>query len=96
MNHATTVKLPSILKKRIAPLAKAAGKSAHAWMVDTLACQVEREEARRSFVEEAVQSQKAVAKGEPVYSAEEVFAYARATLAGQQRVKRPLARRRSR
>ena len=57
MSVATTVKLPPKLKKRISPLAKAAGKSDHAWMVDALAHQVEREELRQVFVAEAVESQ---------------------------------------
>ena len=83
MSDATTVKLPPRLKKRIAPLAKAAGKSAHAWMVDTLSSEVEREELRRSFVAEAIESVIAVAEGEPVYAAEDVFAYMRAKAAGK-------------
>ena len=82
MSIATTVKLPPGLKKRITPLARAAGKSDHAWMVEALASQVEREERRRSFVNEAIQSQAAVADGEPVYAAEDVFAYLRAKVAG--------------
>ena len=87
MSVPTTVKLPPKLKKRIGPLAKAAGKSPHAWMVDTLAAGAEREELRRSFVAEALQSQAAVAKGEPVYAAEDVFAYLRAKVEGK--MKRP-------
>lgn len=95
MSIATTVKLPPRLKKRIAPLAKAAGKSAHAWMVDTIASQVEREELRQSFVAEAVESLAAVAEGAPVYDADEVFAYARAKVAGR-KAKRPTPLKRSR
>ncbi len=93
MSDATTVKLPPRLKKRIAPLAKAAGKSSHAWMVDTLASEVEREELRRSFIAEAVASQAEVAEGAPVYDAEEAFAYFRAKVAGQ-KPKKPTPRRR--
>ncbi len=95
MSVATTVKLPLRLKKRIAPLARAAGKSAHAWMVDTIASQVEREELRQSFVAEAVESLTAVAEGAPLYEAEEVFAYARARAAGR-KAKRPTAIKRAR
>lgn len=83
MTVATTVKLPPKLKKRIAPLARAAGKSPHAWMVDALASQVDREELHQSFVAEAIESQAAVAKGEPVYAADDVFAYLRAKVAGR-------------
>lgn len=95
MSIATTVKLPPHLKKRIAPLAKAAGKSAHAWMVDTIASQVEREELRQSFVAEALESVAAVAEGAPVYDADEVFAYARAKVAGR-KAKRPTPIKRAR
>lgn len=94
MTVATTVKLPPKLKKRIAPLAKAAGKSAHAWMVDALASQVEREELHQSFVAEAVESQAAVAEGEPVYAADDVFAYLRAKVTGR-KAKKPAAHKRA-
>lgn len=80
MSVATTVKLPPRLKKRIAPLAKAAGKTAHAWM-----------ELRRSFVAEALESQAEVTAGGPVYAAEDVFAYLSAKVAGK-KPKRPAAR----
>ena len=64
-------------------------------MVDTIAAQVEREELRRSFVAEAVESLAAVTEGEPVYEADQVFAYARARVAGR-RAKRPTPIKRSR
>ena len=95
MSIPTTVKLPPKLKKRISPLAKAAGKSDHAWMVDALAAQVEREELRQSFVAEAIASQAAVAEGEPVYSADDVFAYLRAKVAGE-KPRKPTPHKRSR
>jgi predicted transcriptional regulator len=91
MSVATTVKLPPRLKKRIAPLAKAAGKSAHAWMVDALASEVEREELHRSFVADALESRAAVAAGGPVYAAEDVFAYLSAKIAGK-KARRPAPR----
>jgi predicted transcriptional regulator len=91
MSVPTTVKLPPRLKKRIAPLAKAAGKTSHAWMVDALSSQVEREELRVSFLAEAIESQAAVAVGAPVYAAEDVFAYLRAKVAGK-KPKRPRPR----
>jgi predicted transcriptional regulator len=91
MSVATTVKLPPKLKKRITPLAKAAGKSTHAWMVDALASEVEREELRRSFVAEALESQAEVAAGGPVYASADVFAYLSAKSAGK-KPKRPAPR----
>jgi predicted transcriptional regulator len=94
MSISTTVKLPPGLKKRITPLAKAAGKSDHAWMVEALASQVEREELRRSFINEAIESQSAVAEGEPVYDADDVIEHFRAKLAGRKPRKLQPAKRR--
>ena len=79
----------------IGTLARAAGKSDHAWMVDALASQVEREELRQSFVAEAIESRAAVAEGEPVYAAEDVFISLRAKVAGQ-KTRRPSPRKRTR
>lgn len=95
MSISTTVKLPPSLKKRIGPLAKAAGKSDHAWMVDALSAQVGREELRQSFIADAVESEAAVADGEPVYAAEDVHAYFRAKIAGK-KPRKPGPRKRSR
>lgn len=91
MTAGTTVKLPAALKKRIAPLARAAGKTPHAWMVEALGEQVERAERRQAFVAEAIVSQLEVAEGGPVYEASEVFDYVRARVAGR-KVKRPAPR----
>ena len=52
-------------------------------MVDALASEVEREEIRSSFVTGAIESRLAVAKGEPVYAAEAVFAWMRERAAGK-------------
>lgn len=84
MGIATTIRLPPGLKKRIESLAKASGRSAQQWIVDTLT----REEQRQSFTSEAKQALEGVARGEPVWDAEEVFAYARAKVAGR-KAKRP-------
>jgi predicted transcriptional regulator len=91
MSVATTVKLTPALKKRIAPLAKAAGKTAHAWMVDALAQQVEHDEAQARFVAAGLESYAAVSRGEPVYEAGEVFDFLKAKLAGK-KARRPAAR----
>jgi predicted transcriptional regulator len=91
MTVATSVKLTPQLKKRIAPLAKAAGKTPHAWMVDALASEVEREEARSQFVASALESHAAVAEGEPVSAADDVFRFLRAKLEGR-KGKRPVGR----
>ena len=83
MSIATTVKLSPSLRKRIGPLAKAAGKTPHAWMVEALATQVEREELHSTFVADALASQREVARGGPVFAADEVFAAVRARLHGR-------------
>jgi predicted transcriptional regulator len=53
MAATTTLKLPDSLKKRIAPLADAEGKTPHAWMVDALEAQASLAERRKAFYGEA-------------------------------------------
>ncbi len=91
MSDTTTVKLPPRIKRRIAPLARAAGKSPHAWMVDALVDQVEQEELRQEFVAGALESRTAVSEGEPVYAADDVLAWLRARATGQ-KARRPAGR----
>lgn len=51
------------------------------------------EELRRAFIDEALESQARVHAGEPVYAADEVFAYLRAKASGQKVSKpRPVER----
>lgn len=83
MSVATTVKLPPSLKKRIGPLARAAGKTPHAWMVEALVSQVEREELHNDFVARGLASLEGVSRGEPVFAADEVFKAVRARLVGR-------------
>ena len=91
MSTATTLRLPLGLRKRIASLARASDKSAQAWMLDTIAAQVAREELGQAFLGEGLESLARVAEGEPVYDADEVFAYARAKVAGR-KARRPVPR----
>ena len=51
MTNPTTIKLPDKLKERIAPLADAAGKTPHAWMVEALERQADL--AARAIVDAA-------------------------------------------
>jgi len=89
MAIATTIRLPPSLKKRVDSLAKSSGRSAQEWIVDAL----EREERRQSSFSEAKKALEGVARGEPVWDAEEVFAYARAKVAGRKSKRpRPLQR----
>ncbi|HSF48745.1 MAG TPA: CopG family transcriptional regulator [Burkholderiales bacterium] len=77
MTNSTTLKLPDELKARIAPLAKAAGKTPHAWMLEALATQAGLAEMRRSFIEDALTSAAEVDAGGPLYAMEDVHAYIR-------------------
>ncbi|MFN0314430.1 MAG: CopG family transcriptional regulator [Burkholderiales bacterium] len=88
MNSSTTLKLPEQLKARIAPLAEASGKTAHAWMVEALEAQAALAEMRRAFLDEALASAAQVDAGGPLYAMEDVHAYIR-TLASGKPAKRP-------
>jgi predicted transcriptional regulator len=87
MTSATTIKLPEDLKQRIAPLAEAAGKTAHAWMVEALERQAAMAEAREAFLRDAEESAAEVDAGGPLYAADDVAAYLLSRAAG-----RPAAR----
>ena len=94
MPSPTTLKLPDELKQRIAPLAEAAGKTVHAWMVDALASQAALAEMRASFVADALAAAREVDDGGPLFAAEDVHAYIVARAAGKRAPRpRPAARR---
>lgn len=89
----TTLKLSESLKSRIAPLAEAEGKTAHAWMVNALETQIVMAEKRAAFISEALQAeQQALSSGE-VYAAEDVHRYLRGRATGKT-TRRPNATRR--
>jgi predicted transcriptional regulator len=79
----TTIKLPDELKQRIAPLAEAAGKTAHAWMVEALERQAVLAEAREAFLQEAEASAAEIDAGGTLYAAEDVAAYLLSRAAGK-------------
>lgn len=83
MTAATTIKLPEDLKQRIAPLAEAAGKTAHAWMVEALERQAALAEAREAFLRDAEASAAEVDAGGALYAAEDVAAYLLSRAAGK-------------
>jgi len=83
MAATTTIKLPADLKQRIAPLAEAAGKTAHAWMVEALERQAALAEAREAFLREAGASAAEIDTGGPLYSAQDVAAYLLSRAAGK-------------
>jgi predicted transcriptional regulator len=82
MTSATTIKLPEDLKQRIAPLAEAAGKTAHAWMVEALERQAAMAEAREAFLRDAEASAAEIDSGGAVYAAEDVAPYLLSRSAG--------------
>jgi len=88
MAASTTLKLSEQLKERIAPLAKSAGKTPHAWMIEALEAHTELAEKRRAFVGDALAAQKEVERSGRAYRAEDVHRYIRARAAGK-KVGRP-------
>lgn len=79
----TTLKLPEELKSRIAPLAEAAGKSPHAWMIEALEERVVKSEAYAEFLAEAIEAEKQMLESGEAFDADDVFAYLRDKVAGR-------------
>ena len=97
MSSTTTLKLPAPLKARIGPLAEAAGKTPHAWMVDALEAQAALAEMREAFIAEAEAAAAATDAGGPLYAAEDVRAYILGRAAGRKpRKPKPMRRARGR
>ena len=90
MPVSTTLKLPEVLKKRLGPLAKSAGKTPHAWMIEALETQATLAEKRGGFIDDARTAEKEVGKTGVVYRAKDVHAFVRARAAGK-KVARPKA-----
>ena len=84
----TTLKLPEPLRARIAPLAKAAGKSPHAWMVEALEKRAGQSEAYAAFIAEALEADRKMTETGEGYAMEDVHQYLLAKLDGKP-VKRP-------
>ncbi|MBN8761755.1 MAG: hypothetical protein BGP20_07260 [Thiobacillus sp. 63-78] len=83
MAATTTLKLPEPLKARIAPLAEAAGKSPHAWMIEALEERVSQSEAYTAFMAEALEADRQMTETGEGYDADDVHAYLQAVLAGE-------------
>ena len=83
MPATTTLKLPDNLKKRIAPLAESAGKTAHAWMVEAIETQATLAEKRKAFVDDARAAEEEVERTALVYRAADVHRYIRARASGK-------------
>jgi predicted transcriptional regulator len=83
MPISTTLKLPEQLKKRLGPLAKSAGKTPHAWMIEALETQATLAEKRRGFIDDARAAEEEVEETGVVYRADDVHRYIRARAAGK-------------
>ncbi|OYW38253.1 MAG: hypothetical protein B7Z35_07705 [Hydrogenophilales bacterium 12-61-10] len=88
MAVSTTLKLPEPLKSRIAPLAEAAGKSPHAWMIEALEERVEQSEAYAAFMVEALEADREMSETGEGYAMEDVHQYLLNKLEGKP-AKRP-------
>ena len=88
MNSSTTLKVPRALKARINRLAKKTGRSPHAYMLEALERQTQREEQVEAFVEEALAADRGIEDGDEVYAAEDVHAWL-GRLARGERTARP-------
>lgn len=83
----TTLKLPEDLKERIAPLADAAGKTPHAWMVEAIASQAAMAEKRGALIREADERLTRFEQTRAVYRAEDVHRYFLALATGKKTVR---------
>ena len=88
MAASTTLKLPERLKQRIAPLARSAGKTPHAWMVEALETHTVLAEKRRTFLADALAAEKETGRSGGAYPARDVHRYLRAR-AARRKAKRP-------
>lgn len=85
---ATSLKLPEALKRRIEKLAARSGESPHALMVRALGEQVEAEELRQAFLEDAAKADADMQASGLGYRMEDVHAYVAAKVRGE-KVRRP-------
>lgn len=79
----TSLKLPDALKQRINILAELAGKSPHAFMVEAIAVEAERTEKYQAFLARGEASLKHYQETGIAYAAEDVHAFIRAKLRGE-------------
>ena len=71
----TTLKIPDVLKARIAEAAEQTGKSAHAFMLEALEAETRRAELRNEFVQSAAKAEEEVAVYGEVYSMDAAHRY---------------------
>ena len=80
---ATSLKLPKTLKSRIARLAKRAGESPHAFMLQLLEKQIQAVERFEQFVADARQADQHMQESGQGYAAADVHSYLEAKIAGR-------------
>ena len=72
MPTTTSLKLPDELKEKISALAQGVAQTPHAYMVEAIAEKVARDEKRRQFIRDALESVAEVARTGLVYRADDV------------------------
>lgn len=72
---ATSLKLPEDLKARVDAAAEAAGKTAHAFMVEAIERETARAELYEAFVQEALDAEAEMEHSGLHYAAQDVFRY---------------------
>ena len=91
----TTLKLKPALVRKIRTLARKAGSTPHAWMVDAIEREADDSAAREAFYAAGEAELEKIDAGGPTYAAEDVYAYLRAKVAGKNPPRpRPIKRRR--
>lgn len=83
MTTTTSLKLPDDLKSRVADAAQRAQQSAHAFMLDAIARQVEQVESEAAFLQGAIDSLAEVQGGGATFDAEQVHAWLTAKARGE-------------
>ncbi len=83
----TTLKLPPELKARVARVAKGAGQTPHAFMVEAIAQQTDLAEERRRLIAEATAARQEFDRTGLGYAMEDVHAYYRARIQGKKTAK---------
>lgn len=78
----TSLKLPEMLKERVAKLAQIQGKTPHAFMVEAIEQETRRNEKYQDFLAEAEASWQEYKTTGLAYDADEVNAYFRAKIQG--------------
>ena len=79
----TSLKLPDELKSRVAVAAQRGEKSAHAFMLEAIARQVDEVESEAAFVQSALDSLADVEAGGSTFAAEDVHAWLLAKVRGE-------------